>query len=69
MKIFSMTFLALAFVCLNAHLIAQEAMQPAASSVPKGINDNFKNPDLDVDEWIERFEVESREVYALEMKF
>lgn len=64
MKIFSMTFLALAFACLNSHLIAQEAVQPAASSVPKGINDNFKNPDLDVDEWIERFEVESREVYA-----
>ena len=35
-----------------------------AAAVPKGINDNFKSPDLDVDEWIERFEVESREVFA-----
>lgn len=29
-----------------------------------GLNDNFLKPDLDVDEWIGRFEVESREVFA-----
>jgi ubiquinone/menaquinone biosynthesis C-methylase UbiE len=33
-------------------------------TLPQGINDNFKDPDLVVDEWIERFEIESREVYA-----
>ena len=32
--------------------------------VPNGINDKFKSPDLDIDEWLQRFEVESREVYA-----
>jgi len=32
--------------------------------VPDGINDNFLNPDLDPDEWLKRFEVESREVFA-----
>lgn len=68
MKSFSMTFLAVAFGILSANAIAQEIAQetaaPPASIVPQGINDNFKNPELDVDEWIERFEVESREVYA-----
>ncbi len=33
-------------------------------SVKEGINDNFKDADLDVDSFVERFEVESREVYA-----
>ena len=32
-------------------------------SVKPGINDNFLDPKLDVQEWIDRFEVESREVY------
>lgn len=36
---------------------------PKATVVPAGINDNFKNPDLNVDEWLAKFEVESREVY------
>ena len=44
--------------------------QPAAtetkqrSNVPEGINDGFLDPELDPEEWMERFEVESREVYA-----
>ncbi|WP_146578681.1 class I SAM-dependent methyltransferase [Neorhodopirellula pilleata] len=38
--------------------------QLPTGQLPQGINDNFKNPELDVDEWIERFEVESREVFA-----
>jgi ubiquinone/menaquinone biosynthesis C-methylase UbiE len=37
---------------------------PSAIDVPAGINDEFKNPDLNIDQWLERFEVESREVYA-----
>ncbi len=32
-------------------------------SVKPGINANFLDPELNVDEWVERFEVESREVY------
>jgi ubiquinone/menaquinone biosynthesis C-methylase UbiE len=46
--------------------MGQDSTAPAvtAPSVPVGINDNFKDPDLIVDEWIERFEIESREVYA-----
>jgi predicted methyltransferase len=33
-------------------------------SVRPGINDNFLDPNLDPDEWLQRFEVESREVFA-----
>lgn len=34
------------------------------AAVPEGINDRFKDPELDVSEWIGRFEIESREVYS-----
>ncbi|MEX1026775.1 MAG: class I SAM-dependent methyltransferase [Candidatus Paceibacterota bacterium] len=46
---------------------AQETETAAARSeatVPEGINEGFKDPQLNVDQWLERFEVESREVYA-----
>lgn len=33
-------------------------------SVKPGINENFVDPKLDVSEWLGRFEIESREVYA-----
>ncbi len=36
--------------------------KPAGAS--PDINSRFLDPELDVDQWIERFEVESREVYA-----
>jgi ubiquinone/menaquinone biosynthesis C-methylase UbiE len=36
----------------------------ASESVAPGLNDRFTAPGLDVQEWAERFEVESREVYA-----
>ena len=47
-------------------LHAQESQTDESSriQIPKGINDKFKDPELDVDEWLARFEVESREVYA-----
>ncbi|EMI52510.1 methyltransferase type 11 [Rhodopirellula sallentina SM41] len=40
------------------------AQDRAATAVPAGINDKFKDPELNVDEWLQRFEVESREVYG-----
>lgn len=45
---------------------AQEATLEASpeKSVKPGINERFLDPELAVDEWIERFEIESREVYA-----
>ncbi|TWT49301.1 putative methyltransferase YcgJ [Rubripirellula amarantea] len=41
-----------------------QEVNPSATVVPEGINDKFKDENLKVDEWIDRFEVESREVYA-----
>jgi SAM-dependent methyltransferase len=37
---------------------------PPSTETPAGINDNFLSEDLDVDEYIERFEGESREIFA-----
>ncbi|MCA8981142.1 MAG: methyltransferase domain-containing protein [Planctomycetes bacterium] len=37
---------------------------PEEASVKPGINDNFLDPELDVDKFVERFEGESREVFA-----
>ena len=39
-------------------------MTAPVESRPPGLNDNFLNPNLDIDQWLGRFEVESREVYA-----
>ena len=41
-----------------------ERQRGREDGVKKGINDSFKDPDLDVDNFIQRFEVESREVFA-----
>lgn len=44
--------------------IEQRQAGPSEPSVPPGINDRFKDPALDVAEWLGRFEIESREVYS-----
>ena len=44
--------------------IAAELDKKSRAAGTEGINDNFLNPDLDIDQWIGRFEVESREVFA-----
>lgn len=45
--------------------VAQEANETKSEdSVRPGINDRFLDPELKVDEWLGRFEIESREVYA-----
>ena len=38
---------------------------PVEESVKPGINDKFISPNLDVDSYIKKFEIESREVYLL----
>ncbi len=40
-----------------------ESEVPSAES-PPGLNERFLATDLNIDEWVERFEIESREVYA-----
>ena len=46
-----------------AALLAQTTTTPEESVKP-GINDRFVDPELDVQEWLGRFEIESREVFA-----
>lgn len=50
--------------CAQPAAIAVEADAPATpESVKPGINDRYLDPDLNPDEWVKRFEVESREVF------
>lgn len=45
-------------------VVARESPAPAPeTSVKPGINQNFLDPNLKVDEWLQKFEVESREVF------
>ncbi len=65
---------AVALITISATALSATADEPTATltkpdviqekSVRPGINDNFLKKDLDVSEWIGRFELESREVYA-----
>lgn len=51
--------------CANPAPRAADPFVPAEeASVKPGINDNFKSEDLDVGTFVERFEGESREVFA-----
>ena len=44
----------------------REALRSSkAASVKPGINQSFLNPDLDPDRFVKRFEIESREIFAL----
>lgn len=37
---------------------------PPETSVKPGINEGYLDPELEIDEWVNRFEVESREIYT-----
>ncbi len=54
--------LAITWALVAPQLVVGQDKSPTI--VPAGINDKFKDPELNVDEWLARFEVESREVYA-----
>lgn len=47
-----------------AYIARESAVPQEEDSVRPGINDNFLDADLDVDNWIGRFEIESREVFG-----
>ncbi len=63
MKRVSASVLCVLAIAIGLPASSQEA-NPQTKTVPAGINDNFKSTELNVDEWLEKFEVESREVYA-----
>ena len=63
MKRVSASVLCALVIAIGSTASSQEA-NPQNKTVPAGINDNFKSSELNVDEWLEKFEVESREVYA-----
>lgn len=52
--------------CIGQHPAAEESEVPKAveTSVKPGINKNFIDPNLDVDSYVKKFEIESREVYV-----
>ena len=52
-------------VAIGSTAWSQES-NPKTTAAPEGINDRFKDPELNVDEWLERFEVEMGEVYEAE---
>ncbi len=54
--------LAALLACSPAFAAAQDST-PAEESVNPGINTKFLDPSLEVDDWLKRFEVESREVF------
>lgn len=56
-------FLLLALCLQLTPVLGQETATAPSKSVKPGINKKFLDPDLDVDQWIKRFEVESREVF------
>ena len=60
-----MTSLArLLFPCLLALAFSAAGAETAEQSVRSGVNDKYLAPDLDVDEWTQRFEGEAREIFV-----
>ncbi|MFN7893613.1 MAG: class I SAM-dependent methyltransferase, partial [Pirellula sp.] len=43
---------------------AKKSQEKRAENIPSGINDSFLDPNMNVEQFIKRFEVESREVFA-----
>jgi len=64
MKTRYQTLLAPLFLLAVASIvIGQESKPEGKQSVKPGINKSYLDPDLKVDDWLKRFEVESREVF------
>ncbi|MCA9197734.1 MAG: methyltransferase domain-containing protein [Planctomycetales bacterium] len=49
---------------VKEYIVQQSTNSIGEQSVNPGINDRFLDPALDIKEWVERFEVESREVFG-----
>jgi SAM-dependent methyltransferase len=62
--LFSILLCAASLVVAAAGQQQQAVGQAREESVRPGINRDFLNPDLDVAQWVGRFELESREIFA-----
>lgn len=63
----NLIFRLLVYLVLLTGIASQTIAQEVAknqTSVKPGINKNFLDPELDIEEWLGRFEIESREVYS-----
>jgi len=47
--------------------VSGETTESRPDSASPELNDKFVDPELDVESWVQRFEVESREVYSARM--
>lgn len=64
MRIRIVPILATLMLTLGAGWAQDDPSKPAKQSVKPGINKSFLDPELDVDQFVKRFEIESREVYS-----
>jgi SAM-dependent methyltransferase/protein tyrosine phosphatase (PTP) superfamily phosphohydrolase (DUF442 family) len=53
---------------IQKQLEMKQQLPQTEESVRPGINDSFKDPELDPEDFIKRFEIESREVYSARME-
>ena len=61
----TLLLLAIATLCTRSASAQSAPTIPAGAERPAtGINDRFVDPELDVEEWIDRFEGESREIFT-----
>ena len=61
---FGLTLVVLLVLPLS-QAVAKQSIPPASEqSVRPGVNNGYLNPNLNVDKWMRRFEIESREVFA-----
>ncbi len=58
------TLAQICLLCLAAHFAHGQTEVATEENVRPGINDRFIDPTLDIQEWLGRFEIESREVFA-----
>ena len=61
-----LTWEAIALLTIFVIVVLTEGLSLRAqeASVNPGINNNFLNPDLEAESWVQRFEIESREVFS-----
>jgi len=63
-SLFTLALLAVNVYSQDKEVTDKDSQGGVAASVRPGINKDFLDPNLPVEQWVQRFEVESREVFA-----